>query len=122
MLAVLHRACRRSLSSSISVVLLVSKDRRLRARRLVLKVPSTTFAVPKFSKGSRLSRLVSSRNSKISAISKDPRRSRCSSSSLLSLKARWVRRLFRLLVALVLPLHMQETHLTPDRQSLKPSK
>ena len=119
--SVLLRDCRRNLSSSNSVVLLASRDRRLRALLLALRVPSTTFALLRSFRGSiRPSRLASS-SSKISAITKDPR-SRCSSSSRLNLRARWVRLLSRPLVALVVLPHMREILLTPVRQSPKRNK
>ena len=103
------------------MVLLDTRDNRPKALRLVLKVLSTIFVVPKFSKGSHRSRLASCSSSKTSATSR-ALHSRCSSSSRLSLKARWVRLPFKLLAALVLRLHMLGTPLTPARQSPKPSK
>ena len=106
------------------MALLDSRDNRPRALRLVLKVLSTIFVVPKFFKGSHPSRLASSSNSSSSRTSATSRAllSRCSSSSRLSLKARWARLLFKLLVALVLRLPMLEIPLTPVRQSRKLNK
>jgi hypothetical protein len=123
----LLRVYRRSLCSSNSVALLASRGYRPRALRLVLRVLSTTFVVLKSSKGSHPSRLANSSNSSSSSSSRTSatsrgHRSRCNSSSRLSLKARWVRLLFKPLVALVLRLHMLEIPLTPVRQSLKLNK
>ena len=102
------------------MALLASKDHRPRALRLVLRVLSTTFVVLKSSRGNRLASS-SNTNSRTSATSR-AHRSRCSSSSLLSLKARWVRLQFKLLVAPVARLHMLEILPTLVRQSLKPNK
>ena len=104
------------------MALLAFRDRRPRALRLALRVLSITFVVLKSSRGNRLSLLASSNiNSRTSAASRASR-SRCSSSSPLSLKVRWARLPFRPLVALVARLHMLETLLTLVRQSPKPNK